>query len=42
LSDSLQIGAACGALSTLKPGGTGGQPDEGELEAFLSKTPIVS
>ena len=42
LSDSLRIGAACGALSTLKPGGTGGQPDEGELEAFLSKTPIVS
>jgi sugar/nucleoside kinase (ribokinase family) len=37
LSDSLKIGSACGALSTLKPGGTGGQPDEGELEAFLKK-----
>jgi len=37
LPDCLRFGAACGALSTLKPGGTGGQPDEPELEAFLSK-----
>jgi len=37
LSDSLRVGTACGALSTLKLGGTGGQPDERELEAFLSK-----
>jgi len=37
LSDSLRVGAACGALSTLRPGGTGGQPDERELEAFLRK-----
>lgn len=38
LSDSLRMGAACGALSTLKAGGTGGQPDQQELEAFLSGT----
>jgi sugar/nucleoside kinase (ribokinase family) len=36
LRDCLRVGAACGALSTLKPGGTGGQPDERELKAFLS------
>ena len=42
LPDCLRFGAACGALSTLKPGGTGGQPDESELEAFLSKIQIVS
>jgi len=35
LSDCLRYGAACGALSTLKPGGTGGQPDATELEAYL-------
>ena len=36
LPDCLRVGAACGSLSTLKPGGTGGQPDERELKAFLS------
>jgi len=36
LSDCLRIGAACGTLSTMKPGGTSGQPDEQELEAFLN------
>jgi sugar/nucleoside kinase (ribokinase family) len=36
LSDCLRVGAACGALSTMKPGGTSGQPDEQELEAFLN------
>ena len=42
LSNCLRVGAACGALSTLKPGGTSAQPDEQELEAFLSRTRIVS
>ncbi len=37
LSDCLRVGAACGALSTMKPGGTSGQPDEQELEAFLNR-----
>ena len=37
LSDCLRRGAACGALSTMKPGGTSGQPDQQELEAFLNK-----
>jgi len=35
LPDCLRYGTACGALSTLKPGGTDGQPDEKELEAYL-------
>ena len=42
LPDCLRLGAACGALSTLKAGGTGGQPDERELEAFLGRMQIVS
>lgn len=37
LADCLRVGAACGALSTMKPGGTSGQPDEQELEAFLNR-----
>ena len=37
LPDCLRYGAACGALSTLKSGGTSGQPDERELEAFLTR-----
>jgi sugar/nucleoside kinase (ribokinase family) len=36
LSECLRLGVACGALSTKKPGGTSGQPDEQELEAFLN------
>lgn len=35
LPDCLRAAAASGALSTLKPGGTAGQPDERELEQFL-------
>lgn len=35
VADCLRVGAACGALSTLRPGGTGGQPSAGELAAFL-------
>jgi sugar/nucleoside kinase (ribokinase family) len=35
LPECLRFGAACGALSTLGPGGTGSQPDAGEVAAFL-------
>jgi sugar/nucleoside kinase (ribokinase family) len=31
----LRYASACGALSTLRPGGTGGQPDAREVELFL-------
>jgi hypothetical protein len=30
-------GNACGALSTLQVGGTGGQPDLARLSSFLSR-----
>ena len=35
LTECLRRGNACGALSTLKPGGTAGQPDEKGLRKFL-------
>lgn len=35
LEDALALGAACGALSTLGLGGTGGQPTLAQAEAFL-------
>lgn len=35
LEESLQTGNACGALSTLKAGGTEGQPDRRALKKFL-------
>ena len=35
LADCLRAGNACGALSTLKAGGTAGQPDARALKAFL-------
>jgi sugar/nucleoside kinase (ribokinase family) len=35
LAECLETGNACGALSTLRPGGTQGQPDEKELRTFL-------
>jgi sugar/nucleoside kinase (ribokinase family) len=35
LADCLKTGNACGALSTLKAGGTGGQPDQRALKKFL-------
>lgn len=37
IEDCLQIGNACGALSTQKAGGTAGQPTRKELTAFLAK-----
>ena len=40
LPECLRFAAACGALSTLKPGGTEGQPDQRQLEAFLSKQTV--
>lgn len=33
----LRAGAVCGSLSTRQPGGTAGQPDAGELRAFLTE-----
>jgi sugar/nucleoside kinase (ribokinase family) len=35
LDQALALGAACGALSTLGLGGTGGQPTAAEAETFL-------
>jgi sugar/nucleoside kinase (ribokinase family) len=35
LADSLAAGNVCGALSTERPGGTEGQPDEKQLRRFL-------
>jgi sugar/nucleoside kinase (ribokinase family) len=35
LAESLRSGNACGALSATRIGGTGGQPTETELQAFL-------
>jgi len=35
LADCLRAGNACGALSTLKAGGTAGQPDGRALKKFL-------
>ena len=35
LRECLRAGNACGALSTLKAGGTGGQPDSRTLKKFL-------
>jgi sugar/nucleoside kinase (ribokinase family) len=35
LAECLHTGNACGALSTLKPGGTAGQPGKRELRKFL-------
>ena len=37
LRDCLRYGNACGALSTLEPGGTAGQPTRGRLQSFLSE-----
>lgn len=37
LPDCLRLGAACGALSTLKLGGTNGQPNEREVESYLAR-----
>ncbi len=34
---AMRYGAACGAISTLAPGGTGCQPDEAAVEAFMHK-----
>jgi sugar/nucleoside kinase (ribokinase family) len=36
LSFAVALGCACGALSTRRPGGTGGQPTREEAEAFLA------
>jgi sugar/nucleoside kinase (ribokinase family) len=36
LRECLELGAACGALSTLQAGGTAGQPDEAQLTRFLA------
>jgi sugar/nucleoside kinase (ribokinase family) len=36
LAECLRAGNACGALSTLKAGGTAGQPDARALKAFLN------
>jgi sugar/nucleoside kinase (ribokinase family) len=38
LEQALALGAACGALSTLGLGGTGGQPTLEQAEAFLRST----
>lgn len=35
VAECLRVGNACGALSTLKAGGTGGQPDSRALKTFL-------
>jgi sugar/nucleoside kinase (ribokinase family) len=35
ISQCLETGNACGALSTLQPGGTAGQPDQKRLAQFL-------
>jgi sugar/nucleoside kinase (ribokinase family) len=37
LPDALRFAAACGALSTLAPGGTGSQPTTAEALAFLAQ-----
>lgn len=37
LRDCLMAGSACGALSTLKAGGTAGQPTQEELSAFIAQ-----
>ena len=37
LRECLKIGNACGALSTLEPGGTAGQPTLERLRAFLGE-----
>jgi sugar/nucleoside kinase (ribokinase family) len=39
LRNCLLQGNACGALSTLQVGGTGGQPDQGSLSKFLRRNP---
>jgi sugar/nucleoside kinase (ribokinase family) len=39
LVECLRWGAACGALSTLRPGGTAGQPRAAEVERFLHRHP---
>jgi len=36
VGECLRVGNACGALSTLKAGGTAGQPDEKTLRRFLN------
>jgi len=35
LRECLELGNACGALSTMRPGGTAGQPDRARLTQFL-------
>jgi sugar/nucleoside kinase (ribokinase family) len=37
LERALALGAACGALSTLSPGGSAGQPTLEQAEAFLKR-----
>jgi sugar/nucleoside kinase (ribokinase family) len=37
VEEAMRYGAACGALSTQALGGTGGQPDEAAVEAFLGR-----
>jgi len=37
LYDCLVAGTACGALSAMKTGGTGGQPTHDELAAFPAR-----
>ncbi len=37
VESAMRYGAACGAISTLAPGGTGCQPDEAGVEAFLQE-----
>jgi sugar/nucleoside kinase (ribokinase family) len=42
LVECLRTGNACGALSTLKPGGTAGQPNLTELKGFLKRVRVLS
>jgi len=42
LAESLQIGCACGALSTMRIGGVAGQPTLEELKEFLGKGKLGS
>jgi sugar/nucleoside kinase (ribokinase family) len=42
IEECLTVGNACGALSTTKPGGTGGQPDQAELNRFLSQAVAIA
>lgn len=39
IEECLRVGNVCGALSTLKPGGTKGQPDSAALKKFLRSFP---